>query len=506
MGTMNMKEALTQMFSPDNQRILVELLKKNMIGILKRAEEIKIIELKQDEIEKIKQLRELGDMRLHYKKNPPSDQGKSWDYINKEFLTFAKGHSRSSDITAEEAQMFSDCIHVSYHAAYSLRFFRNCFGHLSTKIEDPAPALALAGVVLHLIEVELPPKRIETDNLRKAAMELFKQCHTFFEEEKRYDEAERQKTKKEEKSAADATTSKMLPVSKEQEIQSSDIVLKKLEALWSEWRKDIENLLQPSIEDNSRLLASNVAELVIKKLQRLAKEKINLTFDANWLRSLMSDVAEQVVKKAREDISPAADIVQPEKLPNPKLKKDKSAALIIKKIEQSESKWRKAIENVIDRIPDVDQLAVDLATEIVKRLPKESHLVRSPQANELGTFDGPVAEDEIEYPEAGPRVSPSLTPPQALTRLIALRNRINGEFIWEGEPIPAYLNVLQRPIIQQMIQEKICTIEQWKEAGGKINARYIDPRNPQEAMDKQLEDYGEEIFEIMNSIADDVPF
>ena len=186
--------------------------------------------------------------------------------------------------------------------------------------------------------------------------------------------------------------------------------------------------------------------------------------------------------------------------------------ILLEKLRELRSEWEKNFETLIQRVPDEEKwrsIASEVAEQSVRKIRGTPHQFSGDSEDGQDDF-----EEFLEFPseeessEAGRAVSPFLTPIQAENVLVALRNRINDEFRWNNTPIKTWENVLQRPIIRQMIEERIADVEQWKKAGGKIKERYRDKRNRSKAMDAQLEQYGEEIFAIMSSIADDddVPF
>ena len=180
--------------------------------------------------------------------------------------------------------------------------------------------------------------------------------------------------------------------------------------------------------------------------------------------------------------------------------------IVVEKIEEFRSEWKKDVRTLLGRTLDEERLRVLFSDSFERIL--DTTLRRSdsePDARKDDSEVFPEFSDEEESPHFELTVSPSLTPIQAENRLIALRNRISDEFRWNNAPIKPWENVLQRPLIEQIIQEKIQNVEQWKNAGGKIKERYTDRRNSSEAMDEQLRKYGGEMFDIIESI-EDIPF
>lgn len=177
--------------------------------------------------------------------------------------------------------------------------------------------------------------------------------------------------------------------------------------------------------------------------------------------------------------------------------------ILLEKLEEFRSEWD-AVKTLLHRVPDEIQMRL-LASNTATQSPKKN--LESLNKEELSEFSDEEKSNRFDTDEfeGDDVVSPSLTPIQAENRLIALRNRISSEFRWNNAPIKPWENVLQRPLIEQVIQEKIQDAEQWKNTGGKIKERYTDKRNSSEAMDGQLRKYGGEIFDIIKSI-EDIPF
>ena len=250
--------------------------------------------------------------------------------------------------------------------------------------------------------------------------------------------------------------------------------------------------------------AAALAGVVLHLTEQLAPQKDPLKASVEKLRATASSVLQLCSAFYEEDDEKQEDSYRG---PTPPEEEKEDRDILLEKLEELRSEWERDIKTLIQRVPDEEKLraiASEVVDQSVKKFQDTLHQSGSAPEDRRDDFEGflelPIEEESDDFETSGSKISPSPTPIQAKNSLIALRNRISDEFRWNNIPIENWENVLQRPIIGQMIEEKITDVEQWRKAGGTIKERYTDERNRSKAMDKQLEKYGKEIFDIMQSI------
>ena len=267
MGAIN--DAWRDILYYNNQNTLVEILKNNLIDILKQAERLAFIkELEEDEIEKIKILM---NCLLKSKRHIAA----STDKTVKVCVSFGKNSSlmlRAENLTRVQTKktlmMILNRIDVFSNAVETLVYFRNTAYHRNDPIDDPGHATALAGTVLHMIEHSVSSgndkAEARIDALRKKALSVLKLCSSFYGED-------------EEQATSSPTPLESPSTHTEEEKEEANIVVEKLEEFRSEWEDAVKTLLH-RIPDESqmRLLASNAATQSAKKtLEALNKEEFS---------------------------------------------------------------------------------------------------------------------------------------------------------------------------------------------------------------------------------------
>jgi hypothetical protein len=133
---------------------------------------------------------------------------------------------------------------------------------------------------------------------------------------------------------------------------------------------------------------------------------------------------------------------------------------------------------------------------IDRKMSELQNIVSNSQPNRsvVDVSDAYFLEDEGEYETTS--APPAITPQQARNQLFQLRNQIRDEQEAEGTPIDNWENIVQGPIIERMIGNRISTLEDWK---NEPTISYKYERN-REVMDRQLERYQSMIFAVMKQI------
>jgi hypothetical protein len=104
-----------------------------------------------------------------------------------------------------------------------------------------------------------------------------------------------------------------------------------------------------------------------------------------------------------------------------------------------------------------------------------------------------------------------LTPSQARFELLELRNEIRHSYQKSGRNLEHWENILQGPIVDQMLSERPSDVIEWKSLPA-VAAKYSQFT---ELMDEQLSAFSERMFEILSRITsinffedfdEDIPF
>ena len=136
------------------------------------------------------------------------------------------------------------------------------------------------------------------------------------------------------------------------------------------------------------------------------------------------------------------------------------------------------------------QDSLDLQISELREIAAKSQEVRPSEE----VSDGYFLEDDVPYETTS--APPAITPQQARNQLYQLRNKIRDEQEQAGTPIDNWENVLQGPIIERMIGDRISNISDWKKES-MISDKY---KKNKKIMKQQLAKYKSAMFEVIAQI------
>ena len=463
------------LLSSPSQLILARILKANLETILVHFDKAGLVDLSQDEIVEVTHAPE--DLNkicyLIFAKHYGSSSSGGGDPIRKMCQKVQRPeHMSKLDMPARQVSALRRRAEDLVCACSALVHCRNVNAHEHYPIDDPGFALMLAGAVTRIIEVAEISKDQEkpTERLRRQCDEILRASV---------------------KMSADGDEPEQ-PVDSVLDGEHVDQIVALLTSISS--RVDQIDRSPSGPQHESKGTASS------QNKETITANDLGAKFITGQIKRENSALASKISGELRElpTIEEIEMIVQSVvrksiESANNEVHLEDQLSPLMERFQGGIEEIRRSIADSSSRTEEETRAHQDL---IDRKMSELQHIVSNGQPNRsiVDVSDAYFLEDEPQYETTS--APPAITPQQARNQLFQLRNQIRDEQESEGTPIDNWENIIQGPIIERMIGDRISTLDDWK---NEPTIAYKYERN-EDVMDRQLDRYQSIIFEIMNQI------
>jgi hypothetical protein len=455
------------LLTPENQLAIAEILKGQLIDILKVGKESGLVDPTPVEIDNIKRagtdLPEVCKLLCIQRYSKPNeDRRLAIDSIGY-FLWREREFEKASGLSPAQLLLLRRRCSDLYSIARVIRDHRHYAAHENASVNDSGNALYLAGALLRLLEIVTVPE--EQEAKAEKVREATRRVATIISGG---DEGE----------PADAAPG----MSVEEHLREIREMMAKQQNSVAE--EDIENVK----EDNEKIEENDGSDKRLKGT--LGKNHLTPDFFVKGV--------EKKVEQLGQKQGVIYDLVE----------------RLLEAVSRMEARQHELTHSISNDLQSVLANQVTVLNDLNKKIEDTAQQVPALVKSAIGDFEeemdtanfkDDLSQDELVQEQPDDVVSDksfdskqasAITVEQARQSLLALRNTIKLESLNQGLALENWENILQGPIITSMLKNQVTSLDEWKKIQD-ISWRYIKHKL---IMDQQLDQEWGQISEILNSI------